>query len=118
MTTAVSFELAKLLKEKGFSQRLCEYGYTLDGEESFDYSLDKINGNAVGAPKITEVVMWLYEKYGIWIDVSFDSWNTNNFSWSIQKKKDKSFHYDNTDEYQSPTEAYEAAILYTLNNLI
>ena len=63
--------------------------------------------------------MWLYEKHGIWISISCDCGNDNLFYskifsteigierciWTIRGKN-------------SPTEAYEAAIEYTLKNLI
>ena len=48
MNKEVNFEIAKLLKEKGF--RLLP-----DFKSSY--------------PTIAEVVMWLYEKHGVWISV-------------------------------------------------
>lgn len=74
------------------------------------------------APTIAEVVMWLYEKHGIWIRVTpipyskhlthwrWEHMSTNYATRNLRWKKEK--------DYISPTEAYEAAILYTLNNLI
>ena len=51
--------------------------------------------------------MWLYEKHKIWINPTYQY---NKFFWKFGSYQ--------TQEYNSPTEAYEAAIEYTLNNLI
>ena len=60
------------------------------------------------APTIAEVVMWLYEKHGDWISVvKFEKYSSCTFRHNCLFK-----------EYNSPTEAYEAAIEYTLKNLI
>ena len=73
---------------------------------------------------IAEVVMWLYEKHGIWIYVSTIKWNyddnTIRFAYRITVYIDKSPSDNITSrfDYGSPTEAYEAAIEYTLKNLI
>lgn len=65
------------------------------------------------APTIAEVVMWLYEKYGIWICV-------NTYKDHASDVNDKPTFISNIErkEYDSPTEAYEAAIEYTLKTLI
>ena len=64
------------------------------------------------APTITEVIMWLYEKHGIWI-VAFPTeqdWTFDIFK-GLDCVKSESF-------FNSPTESHEAAIEYALNNLI
>ena len=158
MNTPVSFEIAKLLKEKGFNNE-CSFFYSvMEGEEGkllpvtsslehiveyskkghkfFDESTDRTlihqtlkNDYAKGtvtAPTIAEVVMWAFEKHGIWISVfTMDKWLPNGndreqlFDYGIKQMKlgliniPKKF-----EEFNSPTEAYAAAIEYTLNNLI
>lgn len=75
MTTTVSFKLAKLLKEKGFDKR-CNgcydekgiYGFTVMSIKQY-YTNSKEDTWNFAAPTISEVVMWLYEKHGIWIEV-------------------------------------------------
>ena len=74
---------------------------------------------------IAEVVMWLYEKYGIWIVVS-----TTISKQFIYKCIDMSGEKDQSKSnyptciskdgtyYNSPTEAYSQAIEYTFKNLI
>jgi hypothetical protein len=112
MKTPVKFELAKLLKEKGFDKRSEPYRYNKFGETTL---LEGIN-----APTIAEVVMWLYEKHGIWIDVSLNQFSKpNDLQWmySIVFTKDCTYSYS-PKSYDSPTEAYDAAIEYVLNNLL
>lgn len=77
------------------------------------------------SPTVADVVMWLYEKYGIWI-ISRKSGSLNKWFYTIYKNDDfivtKTIHsYDTThDEFvsNSLTESYEAGIEYTLKNLI
>lgn len=70
-------------------------------------------------PTIAEVVIWLYEKHGIWIGVICDVGNDLLFTFKIYSTKiGEERCIVNGNMYESPTEAYEAAIEYTLNNLI
>jgi hypothetical protein len=111
MKTPVKFELAKLLKEKGFDKRSEPYRYNKFGETTL---LEGIN-----APTIAEVVMWLYEKHKIWI--TSEPCIIHNGITNIHKIF-KDNYLDTISRaskgYNSPIEAYEAAIDYTLNNLI
>ena len=61
-----------------------------------------------------EVVMWLYEKYDIWIYVDF--YNENRWFGVFRNKQ--GVKTELFDVFNSPTESYEAAIEYTLNKLI
>lgn len=115
MNTPVNFETAKLLKKKGFNKP-CIYLY-FDGElkeitvQKVSYD-DTLSSRYYIAPTIAEVVMWLYDKYGVWISVlQYNSKNVNGIYF-------KSFINAITfSRYDLPTEAYEAAIDYTLKNL-
>lgn len=131
MITPVSFELAKLLKEKGFNES-CPVVVTnenkyhlISGTEHtilngmvFTTSKNKTLPDYIcSAPTIAEVVMWLYEKYGIWISIDFNSENSL-FFYCIRKRLYRLRLNTNTEYFNSPAEAYKAAIEYTLNNLI
>lgn len=95
MNKIVSFELAKSLKEKGY-KLLPEF------ESSY--------------PTITDVVMWLYDKHGIWINVSYKRHSEDkHFAYTIRQANGIETYLW---EHNSPTEAYESAILYCLKNLI
>lgn len=68
------------------------------------------------APTIAEVVMWLYEKYGIWIGVQPNEPYVDD-DWCFTIFKDLK-NNNSLEGYNSPTEAYEAGIEYILKNLI
>ena len=103
MTTPVSFELAKLLKEKKMPIH-----FSIDHKTSIT--------TIHHYPTISDVVMWLYEKYRIWISVNREP-ESGVFYFSVDKNKGD-FFYDKGGDFKSPTEAYEAVIEYVLNNLI
>jgi hypothetical protein len=158
----ITFETAKLAKEKGFDLP-CHSYYFEDGE----FKEFKINGTygyygdeytvsrnefytnwndkwkttkkgdrcfgcdkepkyleTFSAPTIAEVVMWLYEKHGIWVQVSMSKYG-KLYSNILKKESTKNLQNPiawemqvQLNDFNSPTEAYEAAIQYTLNNLI
>jgi hypothetical protein len=120
MKKLVNLDLAKVLKQKGFDEKCNQIYYDgtdeIRGHSHFLYSRD------LKAPTIAEVVMWLYEKHVIWIFTD----RTNKWFWTIQKSTSEYIHQEdqvlltNTvcNGYNSPTEAYEAAITYVLENLI
>ena len=136
MNTPILFELAKLLKEKGFDVPVRTY--RLEGKypdfvhEGFedDYWGDNkvVNWNKdvigikpfkgfVSAPTIAEVLMWLYEKHGVWITVCVIG--VDGFGYWLHDKGRKRLNPDNQGGYWlSPTEAYKAAIEYCLTKLI
>lgn len=121
MNTPVSFELAKLLKEKGFDE-VCQQWYSVEGglyyQDEFDNNRGFIPVCECEAPTIAEVVMWLHKKHGIWIsvDMVFEEQQTG-FWYCIRQKKPDDFAVQ-SDEYVTTSEAYEAAIQYCLINLI
>lgn len=72
MNTPVDFELAKLLKDNGFDKISCsDYYHICEGyPKGYAHCYSDVNAqqeNGILAPTIAEVVMWLYEKHGIWI---------------------------------------------------
>lgn len=126
MTTTVKYPLAKLLKEKGFDNH-CDKKYIAqclwqkpNSREKYKNSEIHQNCSDVSAPTIAEVVMWLYEKHGIWIDVSLNQFSkSKDLQWmySIVFTEDCTYSHS-PKSYISPTEAYEAAIEYVLTHLI
>ena len=145
MNTPVKFELAKLLKDKGFdmlTKKYYEHALTSQiDEETNDYvgtfgwkkgetniqsynfinnypNVDLSNENwyMCSAPTIAEVVVWLYEKHNIWISVDPEN-DKDTWFHTISYNKSETI-FGNYNTYNSYTEAYEAAIEYTLNNLL
>ena len=119
MITPVSLEIAKLLKEKGFDRKCTSFYDLTSNNQINDTSLGNYNltKQSISIPTIAEVVMWLYEKYGIWIEVQCPDMPTELWSFNIHRFQ-KYGGYGDGGDFNSPTEAYQAAIEYTLNNLI
>lgn len=116
MTTHVNFEIAKLLKDKGFDNIECDGYYRIcDGYTKgckFCYSnVSKQDEEGILAPTIAEVVMWLYRNHRIWIEIR-KSYLLNQF---VAVTKNPRVELSSKD---TPTEAYESAIEYTLKILI
>ena len=100
MNKSVNFEIAKLLKEKGINLLSSKLMYASNGKLTDSiYDFDEW----CFAPTIAEVVMWLYEKHGVWTVVNVKSLITRKVR---------------IEPYDSPIEAYEEAIKYGLTNLI
>ena len=124
MNIIVNFETAKFLKDvKGFEPESKAF-YDGSGELFYySYSNNVMQRFRYAAPTIAEVVMWLYEKYGIWIECNHCG-TFNEFTFKVSKlnkknrKKEPHYMHDFGKGFNSPTEAYEAAILYCLTNLI
>ena len=118
MNTHVDFELAKLLKEKGFDKKVIGRYSEKHWNNAFEIgkyfvSNYPINDSCIYAPTIAEVVMWLYEKHGIWIYVY--QWKDHaadvNDPYLFR-------HCYNFQEHKTPTQAYVEAIKYCLTKLI
>ena len=116
----VSFETAKLLKEKGFDE-LCYQKYDSDGELSFNH-VGYVNSEKpcddfyALAPTLQMALKWLREVYNfhIWVEPNHDKeglynahvkvgWWSNNWGGV---------------GYNTYEQACEAAIKYCLENLI
>lgn len=117
MNKEVSFKINQLLYDKGWRYELGvdETGHKVKNS----LAEQRWNEGDLTYVDITiaEVVMWLYEKHGIWVEVYMDDDGT--FGYLISKIT-KEGRVDSLlkRRFNSPTEAYEAAIEYTLNNLI
>jgi hypothetical protein len=128
MNTPVSYAIAKLLKEKGFNEPCTtivtkenKYHLVSGTEKAFingiSFTIAKNKGlpdHICSAPTIADVVMWLYEKHGIWISV-LSTLDLSMFWFAITIKGNKNRTNQN---FNSPQEAYEAAFEYALNKLI
>jgi hypothetical protein len=141
MNKPITFEIAKLLKDKGIDIQ-CWNFYTKPNSKMFgidehyrNYPIKNTSKklytvgehavlnfkNLFYAPTIAEVVMWIYEKHGIWISVTKDitvNWANNYFNYYILSPNKTTGSNIGGTQPNTPTEAYLAAIEYTLNNLI
>lgn len=139
--TYCSFEVSKLLKEKGFGV-ICncmwtgEYDYTIFNKTDSNYVTKFHNGlkyecaslfnwNEIisqtsteyfNAPTYTLAIEWLRVNFGIWIYVEIASCNT--FRPKAYELEGNKFGVWEGYKYPTPQEATEAALLYCLTNLI
>jgi len=123
----ISFETAKLLKEKGF----CEPCYTcyINKELShYDYLSTnfKLIDDVISAPTLQMAMKWLRIKHNIHIRTSPYGPYSNNGKFFKYKFEIITMFYEtmicvggHKDEgYQSNEQACEAAIVYCLENLV
>lgn len=145
MNTPVNFEIAQLLKEKGFDENCFDYytstgGLNSDGwgdvlyeqgfgsgepDRMFRFNYSDFNKHQKETcylcPTIAEVVMWLYEKHGIWVSVHKATevkWTNSYFNYGILSPKGTVYSDIGGTKPNTPTEAYKAAIKYCLTKLI
>lgn len=129
MDKVVSFELAKFIKEKGFKSKSRLYydgsGDLIENPNIYyRHTNNEMQRFRWEAPTMAEVIMWLYEEHKIWIliiptvtgyfaykilDVQLDPENI------IERPPYKNV---SGEEYSHPTESYEWAIKYVLENLL
>jgi len=137
MNKPVSYPLSILCKEKGFNNPITHQYYTWlgvyklqenSGGKVSNSELQAVTTNEginldtwISAPTIADVVMWLYEKHGIWLYCEIKG---DNFYVKAKKIKSNwrrvvSGVVDNENIlFNSPIEAYEAGIKYCLEKVI
>ena len=137
MNTRVNFSTAKLLKEKEFDSMTEPESYYCI-KDLGEYYWQKMGGLIVEwehlnetccpnhevpeqylilAPTIAEVVMWLYEKHGVWISVQAPHKLLKSWYLEVYRINDEVTLIEES-LFKSPTEAYSAAITHVLNNMI
>ena len=116
----VSFETAKLLKEKGFDEPCYDF-YDFDGIQHHCGTREPVISDgtvSIAAPSLALAMKWLREVHHLTIDVfHFRDWKVN-----IKTIPDDYFKADYSYPELKPTETYEEAcedgIKYCLENLI
>ena len=119
----VSFEIVKLLKEKGFDTGV-RYFYQKIGDDITYHIGDFRNWNAHGMwysiPTLQMAMKWLREVHELYIEVSLscdrENSNTKIFDASIFNLQNQ--RYKKLGNIQGYEAACEAAIKYCLENLI
>lgn len=102
-------KIFKQLNKKGYKHY---YEGTIEELDLMDKSNPDLHS------EIMQVIMWLYEKHGIWVQVFILN---KTFAWKfieIEKQVSWCLFSQQDKGYNSPTEAYEAAIEYVLTKLI
>ena len=126
----VSFETAKLLKEKGFDE-YCFYWYTSNGEMYSDPGEYKEFKNSesishITAPTQDLAMRWLREVHHLHCDIGYDielGWyhqivNLKETVSVFDYNEMRVYHSDHDFEFHNYEEAAEAAIKYCLESLI
>lgn len=124
----VSFEIAKKLKEKGFSLPSGEVIGKYDSDGVYHSQLyvnftETMDSEEIIAPTISQVLKWLREEKEIHIsaDITGAGW-INNIVIKVKPIKDGFYWYSKkhreTEFYNSYEEAIIEAIEYVLDNLI
>ena len=122
----VSFETAKLLKEKGFSEE-CHYAYHYYTHRPFYHrKMNDFNGGEYqglkyewySAPTLQMAMKWLRDKHDIFIEISVDEMpKDNGYQWALYHNSTKEI-MPYADWEKTYEEACEAAIKYCLEKLI
>jgi hypothetical protein len=118
--TYVTFEQAKLLKEKGFDE-ITKSIYQYDNLEidndyvNFRNSLFSYDYFEISAPEQWQVVEYFRLKYGFWVIADYYNNGDKDIWFYNYKTKNK----ESMDEgFNTPQEAYSAAFDYVLKELI
>jgi len=121
----VSFETAKLLKEKGFDE-YCGY-YSSDGEYWGYCTYNHKGKDYISAPTLQMAMKWLREVHKLYVEVVPNPLNFEHQDiqdgWGCEVIHLSDLSYDGNYEffqkkYSTYEEACEAAIKYCLENLI
>ena len=109
-----SYEVAKLLKEKGFEQYKCQHSYNSKGV--FQWS-DNLDPYEYSAPTHQMAMKWLSDMYSISIEPYCyeHGWYCG---FSQLPKGITIYTSQESKEYGTYEEAVEAALKYSLKNLI
>lgn len=119
----VSFEVAKLLKEKGFDEP-CQFLYFSKYKQEGDFignfyarKNSEINEASYSAPTLQMAMKWLREVHNLWCEISWEGkglWCMEFFSLIDEEFIPGSIVH----EIKSYEEACETGIRYALENLI
>ena len=117
-----SFEVSKLLKEKGFNWHT-QYVYTLDGTGSTPPKIGNWRAKSnIQKPTQQMAMKWLREEKNIFIVIephTYDYVNEKNKSYVCSLwVGDNYYEYIESKDYPSYEDAVEAALRYTLEKLI
>lgn len=119
----VSFEIAKLLKEKGFNEATF-HDYDEEGKRWFEEVLVCHNSQGgIACPTLQMAMKWLREVHNYSISICLDSYvepYDNQYYIFIRRRKDKYDEISPCEQvyFDSYEEACEAAIKYCIESLI
>ena len=114
----VSFEIAKLLKEKGFDEVTSKWYLKYKGEYTLvSRGTAEHSNSSIDVPTLQMAMKWLREVHNLWCEISWEGkglWCMEVFSLMDEEFIPGSIVH----EIKSYEEACESAIKYCLENLI
>ena len=117
----VSFETAKLLKEKGFDEK-CRALYTfwfdeVEGPKEDEAENWNIEPKYFSAPTLQMAMKWLREVHKLAINIEFQI-DSPTWKWRVYHIEPSEDKHTNFQHYNTYEQACEAGIRYCLENLI
>ena len=114
----LSFEVAKLLKEKGFDEKCSRWYVANEPQEGLVVSGFGENQFYINAPTLQMAMKWLREVHNLYIEI-FVTWRDKipHYQWRINNLITQDTIVD-TPCLEKPEEAVEAGIKYCLEKLI
>ena len=117
----VSFEVAKLLKEKGFDEPI-QYFYKSDSKELYRgtvFTNTQIGDKFYNAPTHQMAMKWLREIHKLFIMILLLEKEEGNYGYTVEKIGSREFISTSGNiSYDTTEDAVEAALKYSLENLI
>lgn len=117
----VSFEIAKLLKTKGFNE-LCSYYYNINNNNKLrrnfneiDFNDEHYNESCISAPTQSLAQKWLRDKHNIIVNPNYNI-IVYKHKWGCEIWMGDKLSYKHT--YDSYEDALEYGLDYALSNLI
>ena len=116
-----SFEIAKLLKEKGFDEE-CTHYYSYEDDELIEYTNGVYSRNSKDCHRCTSpthqmACAWL-RKQGVYMSIDTVITSSGNTYFNIYTYSKDSGWIHPVDFYNSYEDAVEAALKYALEDLI
>lgn len=122
----VTFEIAKLLREKGYPQSR-QNAFAIYNEEGEWYSLARsldtfdftfgFNDGVYVCPTTEQVMNWLRDHKKLHINISYTYLRTPTWRYEVQKIDDFGLWFSE-ESFQSYKEAVSAGIKYIIDNMI
>ena len=115
-----SYEISKLLKEKGFDEP-CRSYFISDSDEYRKCTVDITSKNCISGqilrPTHQMACAWLREVHNIFIEIIIFRENMIHYRFKILNRNCEKIYIDGGSQF-SYEEAVEAALKYSLENLI
>lgn len=118
----VSYEIAKLLKEKGFDEPCKSYFIDYVDYVDYFYSTEELTDLHMGVwetlrPTHQMAMAWLREMHNIFIEIIIFHENMIHYRFKILNRNCEKIYIDSGSQF-SYEEAVEAALKYVLENLL